>query len=398
MFSNTIYKIKLMSKFFVYDKSNNRIQTSFFLPFLSSLVATLLIILSYAIMNGFSFKINEVINFFEEPEILIINENELNGNSINNDIIDSIVDLDKIYADRFMFCSNGNKSIFSNVYLLSNFEEFEKKSKKFEIADFYNSYNVNNPKCIIGNEISLQLGLKKGDIINLSSILDFKNLQIKNFPQKSFVVENIIKTNMLNYDTRIWIEYTNNLDLINKNFSIKAPLVSSNVEYKRINKIKGLEIRNDLIKNNEILQAIKFEKLFYFIFGLFILTGSSMMLLSFNMSCILNNIRLVGFFQSLGLKKKNISLLFIVNSCLISVASFFCALIIFWIILFFDKNYQLLNIFFPAEIYFNFQLLIENSMLFKIFILNIGIMFFSTLLPIYKINKIDIIECIKNED
>tara|TARA_B110000263_G_scaffold186309_1_gene163955 strand:- start:210 stop:1406 length:1197 start_codon:yes stop_codon:yes gene_type:complete len=398
MLFNTIYKIKLISRFFVYDKSNNNIQSSFLLPFLSSLVASLVIILSYAIMNGFSFKINEVINFFEEPEILIINKNELDENILNNDIIDSIVDVNKIYADRFMFCSMGNKSIFSDVYLLSNFEEFEKECKKFEIYDSYNSYNTNISKCIIGNEISLQLGLKKGDIINLSSILDFKSLQTKNFPQKNFIVENIIKTNMLNYDTRIWIEYSNNLDLINKNFSIKSPLVSSDIAYEDINKIKGLEIRNNLIHSNEILQAIKFEKLFYFIFGLFILVGSSMMLLSFNMLCILNNIRLVGFFQSLGVKKKNISLLFVVNSCLISIASFFCALIIFWIVLFFDKNYQLLDIFFPAEIYFNFQLLIENSMLFKIFILNIGIMFFSTLLPIYKINKIDIIECIKNED
>ena len=62
------------------------------------------------------------------------------------------------------------------------------------------------------------------------------------------------------------------------------------------------------------------------------------------------------------------------------------------------NNYELMSVFFPGEIYFNFQLLIENSILIKIFILNIGIMFLSTLFPIYKINRIDIIECIKNED
>jgi len=398
MLSNTIYKIKLISKFFIYDKSNNKIQTSFLLPFLSSLVASLIIILSYAIMNGFSFKINQVINFFEHPEIIIINENEIDKNILNNNIIDKILDVNKIFADRFMFCSKGNESIFADVYLLSNFKEFEKNSKIFETPIPYNSNNTNISKCIIGYEISLQLGLKKGDIINVASILDFKSLQMKDFPQKEFIVQNIIRTNMHNYDTRVWIEYWNNLDLINKNFSIKAPILRSDFKYVNIDKINGLEIKNELIKNNEILQAINFERLFYFIFGLFILIGSSMMLVSFNVSCILNNIRLIGFFQSLGTKKKFISKLFVINSFLISVASFLCALIIFWLILFLDNNYQLMSVFFPGEIYFNFQLLIENSILIKIFILNTGIMFLSTLFPIYKINRIDIIECIKNED
>jgi len=398
MLTNNIYKIKLISKFFIYDKSNNKVQTSFLLPFLSSLVASLIIILSYAIMNGFSFKINQVINFFEHPEIIIINENELDGNILNNNIIDKILDVNKIFVDRFMFCSKGNKSIFADVFLLSNFNEFEKNSKIFEIPIPYSSNNTNISKCIIGYEISLQLGLKKGDIINLASMLDFKSLQAKDYPEKEFIVQNIIRTNMLNYDTRVWIEYSNNLDLINKNFSIKAPILRSGLEYVDIDKINGLEIKNELIKNNEILQAINFERLFYFIFGLFILIGSSMMLVSFNVSCILNNIKLIGFFQSLGTKKKFISKLFVINSFLISVASFFCALIIFWIVLFLDNNYELMSVFFPGEIYFNFQLLIENSILIKIFILNIGIMFLSTLFPIYKINRIDIIECIKNED
>ena len=61
-----------------------------------------------------------------------------------------------------------------------------------------------------------------------------------------------------------------------------------------------------------------------------------------------------------------------------------------------DYNYQLMDYIFNPNIYFSFDLVLNFSVLVKIFLLSITLVVLSTLYPLYKISKLDIIDSIKS--
>ena len=70
--------------------------------------------------------------------------------------------------------------------------------------------------------------------------------------------------------------------------------------------------------------------------------------------------------------------------------------LVFKMIIFLDINFNLMDYIFPHDIYFNFSLSLENNTMLRIFMLNISIILLSVLHPINRINKISIIDAIRN--
>ena len=62
----------------------------------------------------------------------------------------------------------------------------------------------------------------------------------------------------------------------------------------------------------------------------------------------------------------------------------------------YDNNYQLMDYIFDPSIYFEFDLVLGNDVIIKIFLLIITLIILSTLYPLYKISKLDIIDSIRN--
>jgi ABC-type lipoprotein release transport system permease subunit len=118
--------------------------------------------------------------------------------------------------------------------------------------------------------------------------------------------------------------------------------------------------------------------------------------MGFNVSSIVKNISSIGLLQAIGFEKKYIIFSYVFYGIFIATLGFFVSLLIFNVLLFLDTNYHLMNYIFDPSIYFHFDLRLSNHILIRIFLLDILLISLSTLYPLYKISKLDIIDSIKN--
>ena len=389
--------INYFFKYYIYDGSTRKVKSSFVLPLLTIIIGCFVMMLSFAIMDGFSKKISDTIYFFDKKHSLTINKKIFN-NKMTNQNLDSLIKFliqkeyfFNAYEDRVMFI-NGNE--VSRVYGITNFDSF--KPMQFILNDYSATKQNYNSDCYLGYNHFLNLDINLGSEVNVASILDFQNLNT--FPERNFNVKNIIKTNIPRYDNSIFIEFDSLLfgKNIFLNINLNKKITQNDSVF--INKTfgEGVVYNRDIHLFSDLIYAIHYEKLFYAFFGLFIILISSIMLMGFNVSSIIANIHSIGLLETVGLKKKYISFSYFIYGLFISIVGFFISFILFSLLLFLDTNYQLMDYIFDPTVYFDFDLILNNSVLVRIFSINIILIFLSTLYPLYKISKLDIIDSIKS--
>jgi len=226
--------------------------------------------------------------------------------------------------------------------------------------------------------------------------LDFQNLNT--FPSDYFHVKNVIKTNIPRYDDSVFIKFDSLLFSKNifLNINLNKKINEDDLAVINATFDKGILYNKDNHLFSDLIYAINYEKLFYTFFGLFIILISSIMLMGFNISSIVRNISSIGLLEAIGLKKIYIIFSYFIYAIFIATLGFFISLFVFNILLFTDTNYHLMDYIFDPSIYFHFDLRLSNDVLIKIFLLDIVLISLSTLYPIYKISKLDIIDSIKN--
>ena len=396
--------IKYFFKYYIYNGTTNFLRTSFILPLLTIIIGSFVMMMSFAIMEGFSNEISNTVYFFDKKHSIKINKKEFLNNYKKEDL-DSLVNFliknnyfFNAYENRIMFIDNNNNKKVARVYGIINFHKF--KPNQFLLNKFDSTlYYVNDSRisdCYLGYNQSIDLNLYPGDAINISSILDFKN--ISSVPEEHFNIKGIIKTKLPRYDDAIFIPFDS--ILFSKNIFLHINL------NKEINESDLYIINSDfnegIIYNknthlfSDLLYAINYEKFFYAFFGLFIVLISSLMLMGFNISSIIKNISSIGLLESLGLKKGYISLFYLFYGLFVGLIGFLVSLFLFKILLILDNNYQFMEYIFDPNIYFNFNLTLSADVIIRIFLLIITLIILSTLYPLYKISKLDIIDSIKN--
>ena len=102
----------------------------------------------------------------------------------------------------------------------------------------------------------------------------------------------------------------------------------------------SIEINSDNYIFSELIHAINFEKTFYVFFGFVIVIVSSIMLVGFNISSIVTNISKIGILESLGLKRKKIKILFLLNTLVLNTSGIMISLILIFLTIYFDNNYM----------------------------------------------------------
>ena len=389
--------ISYFFKYYIYDGNTKKIKSSFVLPLVTIVIGCFVMMLSFAIMDGFSRKISDTIYFFDKKHSLIINKKIFN-NKTTNQSLDSLIKFliqkkyfFNAYEERVMFIDGDE---ISRVYGVTNFNSF--KPMQFTLNDYDIENQNDDSDCYVGYNHFFNLDIGPGTEINIASILDFQNLNT--FPERNFNVKNIIKTNIPRYDNSIFIKF--DPLLFNKNIFLNINLnrkISQN-DSVFINKNFGEAVtyNSDVHLFSDLIYAIHYEKLFYAFFGLFIILISSIMVMGFNVSSIITNIHSIGLLETIGFKKKYISFSYFIYGLFISIVGFFISFILFRFLLFLDFNYQLMDYIFDPTVYFDFDLILNNSVLVRIFSINIILIFLSTLYPLYKISKLDIIDSIKS--
>ena len=374
--------IQYFFKYYIYNGSNKLLRSSFVLPFLTIFIGCFVIMFSFSVMQGFSTKISNTIYFFDKEYSLVINKKDFLNNYTQKDL-DSLFSflIEKkyffnAYEDRVMFVGSDNNKTFSRVYGIKDFDDF--KPNQFLLYD--SSLDTNYISgCYLGYNQSMNLNIDYQDIIKVSSVLDFKNLN--SFPQKNFNVKNIIKTNIPRYDNSIFVPFDS--IIFSKNIFLKNNLK---------NKISDTDL---ILMNSNFGQGIIYDENIQ-LFGFFIVFISAVMLMGFNVSSIIRNISKIGLLESLGFKRLYIALFYLFYGIFIAMLGFFCSFIAFQFLLFLDNNYQILDFIFNPNIYFDFSLELSSHVLLKIFILVLVIIILSTLYPFYKISKLDIVDSIRN--
>ena len=396
--------IKYFIKYYLYNGSTKLFKSSFILPFLTVIVGCFVMMMSFAIMEGFSKKISDSIYFFDKKYSLKINKKEFLS-YYKEETLDSLINFlvtkdyfFSAYEDRIMFLDSNNEKLVAKVYGVTDFNNFN--PNKFLLNNFTSNINYANddylPDCYLGYNQSLNLNLIPNETLTILSILDFKNTN--SFPKKKFNIKGIIKTNLPRYDNSIFIPFDS--ILFSKNIFLNINL-NKKINKEDLSELDHLFNKGVIYDENthlfsDLLYAMNYEKFFYALFGLFIVSISSLMLMGFNISSIIRNSSSIGLLKSLGLKKKYISFFYIVYALFIGIMGFFISFLLFLILLMLDYNYQLMDYIFNPNIYFSFDLILSIDILVKIFLLSVVLILLSTLYPLYKISKLDIIDSIKS--
>lgn len=392
--------IKYFFKYYIYNGASKFIRSSFILPLLTIIIGCFVMMMSFSIMEGFSNEVSKTIYFFDKEHSITINKKIFFNKNSKNDLDSLIYFLIQkkyffnAYEDRVMFIDNNIHKTTARVYGVTNFDSFK------AIPFLLNPDTSINKKylsdCYLGYNQSINLNIESGEIINISSVLDFQNLNT--FPSDYFHVKNVIKTNIPRYDDSVFIKFDSLLFSKNifLNINLNKKINEDDLAVINATFDKGILYNKDNHLFSDLIYAINYEKLFYTFFGLFIILISSIMLMGFNISSIVRNISSIGLLEAIGFKKKYIIFSYFIYAIFIATLGFFISLFVFNILLFTDTNYHLMDYIFDPSIYFHFDLRLSNDVLIKIFLLDIVLISLSTLYPIYKISKLDIIDSIKN--
>ena len=392
--------IKYFIKYYIYNGNTRFLRSSFVLPLLTIVVGCFVMMMSFSIMEGFSTKISDTIYFFDKEQSITINKKEF-FNHYNKEDLDSLfnflINRDYFfnsYEDRVMFINNRNYKTVARVYGIINFNDF--KPNQFLLNKYDSFLDSITPYCYLGYNQSLNLNASPNDLVTVTSILDFENLN--SFPKENFNVKGVIKSNISRYDDSIFIPFDSILFSKNifLNINLNKEINKTDLNILDSNFKDGLSYNKDAHLFSDLFYAISYEKFFYAFFGLFIVLISSIMLMGFNVASIIRNVSSIGLLESLGLERRFISLFYILYGLFIALIGFFIAFLLFQILLILDNNYHIMNYIFDPNIYFDFDLELNFSIIITILLFTIILIFLSVLYPLYKISKLDIIESIKN--
>ena len=119
-----LVKLKMLNffiKFFIYNDDIKLLKSSFLLPFLTTMIGSFVILLSFSVMEGFSKTLKETIYTFDKQNSLEINKEIINNENSNNlqMLIKFLNDKDyiyNIYEERVMFFENQRIPFVGKVY------------------------------------------------------------------------------------------------------------------------------------------------------------------------------------------------------------------------------------------------------------------------------------------
>ena len=286
-------------------------------------------------------------------------------------------------------------------------EFFEKFSSENNIEDFKSNY------IYIGSELAFDLGLKKGDTLNLMSTA-FVMTPLGSLPkQENFKIAGIFNTGFLDYDRNVtFVNIEDALSIFEKEkddqnveIYLDDPL-RANIYKDKIQKINQnyfIYTWSDL--NKSLFSALKVERNVMFIILSLIIVVAAFNIISGLTILIKNKTKEIAILKTLGLSNRSIRKTFFLTGLTIG---FFATISGIFFGVLFSANIEKIRIFlskafnleiFPSDIYFLDELPSEinfNSILI-IFIISLVISAIASYLPARKISKMSTFRALRYE-
>ena len=380
--------------------------------FLGIMLGVSILIIVMSVMNGFKTDLTKKILGLN-PHVVV----QPNSFKISDDFILNLknnfenINLSKSYSGEGIIISNETakgvilKGVNKNEKKIIEF--FDKFSSKYNIKDF-KSNNI-----YIGSELAFDLGLKKGDTLNLMSSA-FVMTPLGSLPkQENFKVAGIFNTGVLNFDQNIaFVNIEDALSIFEKEkddqnieIYLDDPL-RANIYKDKIQKINQnyfVYTWSDL--NKSLFSALKVERNVMFIILSLIIVVAAFNIISGLTILIKNKTKEIAILKTLGLSNRSIRKTFFLTGLTIG---FFATISGIFFGVLFSSNIEKIRIFlskafnleiFPSDIYFLDELPSEiniNSILI-IFIISFVISAIASYLPARKISKMNTFRALRYE-
>ena len=380
--------------------------------FLGIMLGVAILIIVMSVMNGFKTDLTKKILGLN-PHVVV----QPNSFKISDDFILKLKDnfkninLSKSYSGEGIIISNET----AKGVILKGVNKNEKKIIEF-FEKFSSENNIENFKSnniYIGSELAFDLGLKKGDTLNLMSSA-FVMTPLGSLPkQENFKIVGIFNTGFLDYDRNIaFVNIEDALSIFEKEkddqnveIYLDDPL-RANIYKDKIQKINQnyfIYTWSDL--NKSLFSALKVERNVMFIILSLIIVVAAFNIISGLTILIKNKTKEIAILKTLGLSNRSIRKTFFLTGLTIG---FFATISGIFFGILFSANIEKIRIFlskvfnleiFPSDIYFLDELPSEinlNSILI-IFIISLAISAIASYLPARKISKMNTFRALRYE-
>ena len=383
-------KLLFIYKFLTKKHDSQKINWSFIFPFIGVIFGSIIISLTVAIMEGMENSIFYKLEQLSYParlvNVLPENVKDIKG-VVNED------NINKSLKEKVVISSDIDFRVV-NMLGLEDYEKFTNEVLKSHIIDFAKIKSSNN--IYLGKNLASRLNLAAGDsayISNSKSINIFTG--IPNTIQ--VVIAGIFDINLIDYNQNyIYSSY----NLINKLIQPESYdiLLNKELDLISISLIKKINNKISYYKWNDdyqsFISAMKLEKIIYSLIGFLIILIAAFTLMSMMSLSVMKKIPQLGILMSIGIKKHQIKYIFLFQSIITGVIGSLVGIIISQSIIFYDKKYQLIEIFFEDQMFFDFPLILTNMNILLIFLLSLIILILSGLYPAIKASNINLIQSI----
>ena len=380
--------------------------------FLGIMLGVAILIIVMSVMNGFKTDLTKKILGLN-PHVII----QPNSFKIDDEFIIKLkknfkdISISKSFSGEGIIISSENaKGVILKGVIKSEkniIEFFENFSKKGNINDFEKN-NV-----YIGSELAFNLGLKKGDTINLMSSA-FVSTPIGKLPkQENFRVAGIFNTGFIEFDQNIvFLNLSDVLSIFDKEMNdqnleiyLKNPLEANSYkdQIQKINQNYFIYTWSDL--NKSLFSALKVERNVMFIILTLIVVVAAFNIISGLTILIKNKTKEIAILKTLGFSNKSIKKTFFLTGLTIG---FFATISGVILGILFSINIEKIRIFFstvfrleifPSDIYFLDKLPSEinfNS-IFIIIVISLTISAVASYLPAKRISKMSTFRALRYE-
>ena len=345
----------------ILSKNKRKTRVSFYFPWIGIFIGSIFLFLIDGIMVGMENKIFSKINQYTD------------GYKIEN--------LDEGEFDDFKFFLENNEISYR---LESNRDVVLSYNENYSIVKLVideNSLEGNGLK--IGRGLSVDLGLKEGDMISILSPLDI-SLHTMNIPIKDFLVTSIYEVPVVEFD-KLYV-YGNDANF-NKQMNLNTYFViDGNTSNKKKNLIKNnfsdIEIHYWANKYKELSSAIELEKYMYKAFAFLLILISCLGVFTISNHTILNKSKNFAILNVFGVNNRLLrsSMYYLMLGSTIFCTSM--AFIATKILVSFNILDPMIGYLFPSELFYDFSIQINYMNVIYVMILNIISIILSIYIPL----------------
>ena len=355
------------------------------ISFLGLFIGAASIILSIAVLNGFQSILQDetrkIYGDYALVEFDYIKDRELISSFENNNIKYA-----PFYEEEFFVSKNNKQSLVSLKTIASTkFENF------YDLKLIENNKELNDGEIIIGQSLADRMDFSIGDSISMYSTK--LNMSYLAMPlTKEFIIKDIFSNRILRSDEFLMFTVSENDNPIDQIFTDVEILG----EIDNITSVKEANIVSWKERNKQLFDATEIEKKITFFTLFLIIVVASFNLSSSIMQIATKKTREMAILSTLGMKKGNISIIFLVYGYLLALSAIISGILFALLIIYIQNTFGLFMLnpefylvsILPMEISFkDIALLLFYSIIIIGLFATLPLMLIKKIRPVELINK-----------